>query len=844
LEGNTIIVRELVTLLGFKVDDSGREQYNKGIDQTKQKQQSLTASFLKANIIMGAAQKVIGGAFSFVRDSVIGATAETERYRVTLGTMIGDQEKANKIIHDLDYSPVSDFYGTANAIGGLQGMVTFGMQAEEASDMLTRLGDIAQGNSEAFVSMSNNLGQVFAKGKADSTDLKQFVMQGFDVVGVVAQQTGKSREEIQKAGVTYEQTAAALKALTSEGGKYEGMLSKQMNTLGGVIKQFASLKAATAEAIGTGVSDNLKDLLKYILEIGRAGQEVFVGKFVAALNEVIHWIYQIIIMWKVLGYRIADMGDMLNPVKSFFQDLRDVAGHVLTGVMKLVVSLGQVFLQAFKTAYAFIGPVLKELGPLIQKVFEFVAEGVQGAIPILQMLEPPLAVVGTILGVIIKGLGGMIEFLKPIAPLIGAIAVVIGIWTAAQWLLNAAMMANPIGLIVVAVIAAVALIVGLVMVVIDNWNKIAEFFVWLGHVIADAFMWVVNKIADFFTWVIEKIKGIWNGIVGFFKKWGEVILQVLAIIIFGIPGLIAVAIRQIIKHWDVIGPALKKILDAVVAFFVAFGKKVASIFTAIVTKIKAVFSGVVAWIKNVWSGISEWFGQLWEGIVSVAINVWSTFKGWIIAFIEGVKAVWNSISEFFSGLWDDIVAVAMAVWDTLKGWFSGLVEGIKGIWNGIVGFFSGLWEAIKQGPAAAIEYIKNAFFGLFNSIQEKLFGFINKIKEGWETVKGVFGGIADGVVNFFTGGDSGGGQLQPAYAGASQAAVADTIGQTSSYAYNSTGGSTVNAQTSIAVNVPQGTSQEQSEAIARQVNAQFDAKLAGSINSSRANIPSPEVRRH
>jgi phage-related protein len=183
----------------------------------------------------------------------------------------------------------------------------------------------------------------------------------------------------------------------------------------------------------------------------------------------------------------------------------------------------------------------------------------------------------------------------------------------------------------------------------------------------------------------------------------------------------------------------------------------------------------------------------------------------------------------------------------LSDWFSGLIEGIKGVWNGIIGFFSGLWDAIMQGPATAIEYIKNAFFGLFNSLQEKLFGFINKIKEGWESVKGFFGGIADGAVNFFTGGGnngSGGGQMQPAYAGATQAAMAGKVGPTSNYAYNSTGGSsTVNAQTSINVNVPQGTSQEQSEAIARQVSAQFDARLAGSINSSRANIPSPEVRR-
>jgi phage-related protein len=591
-------------------------------------------------------------------------------------------------------------------------------------------------------------------------------------VGEVSKQSGKSRAEIEKTGVTYEQTAAALKALTSEGGQYNGMLAKQMNTLGGVLKQFASFKAATAEAIGTGISDELKDMLKYLLELARAGQDTFVGSFVKAIKEVIHWIFQIMIMFEVLQYRIEDAAGGFDVFKQFFESLRDIAGHVLMGVMHLIVAVGRTFVEAFKTAYTLMAPIWSELGPMIEKAFRFASDGIIGLIPIIQALRPPLAVVGTVLGVIVKGIGGMLDFLSPLAPVIMGIIAVIKIWTIIQWALNAAMMANPIGLIVAAVIAGVALIVGLVMVIIDNWDAIVEFFVWLGGVIADAFMWVVNKIADFFTWVIEKIKAIW---------------------------------------------------EKIKAFFITFGKQIANIFFVLVNKIKQAF---------------QW-------VVDRAIAIWNTLKSWFGVLVEAIKGIWLAIKGWFAGLWDGIVNTAMAVWDTLKSWFSGLVEGIKNIWNGIVGFFSGLWEAMKQGPAAAVEFIKNAFFGLFNSIQEKLFGFINTIGEGWESVKGFFGDIADGVVNFFTGGDSSEGQVQPAYAGASHAAMSGAVGPTSNYAYTSTGGSsTVNAQTSINVAVPQGTSQEQSEAIARQIDAQFSAKLAGSIDSTRANIPSPEVRRH
>jgi hypothetical protein len=191
-----MVIRELVTLLGFEVDDSGRDQYNKGIDQTKQKQQSLTAAFLNANLIMSVASKAIGAAFGFVRDSVIGATAETERFRIVIGNMIGDQEKANKVIHELDYSPVSDFYGTAAAIGGLRSFVTMGMDIEKARDQMKLLGDVVQGNGEAFASLSNTMAQVYSSGKADAMRLKQFMAQGFDV----ARALGLSEEQ-RKMGV-------------------------------------------------------------------------------------------------------------------------------------------------------------------------------------------------------------------------------------------------------------------------------------------------------------------------------------------------------------------------------------------------------------------------------------------------------------------------------------------------------------------------------------------------------------------------------------------------------------------------------------------------------------------
>ena len=315
-------IRELVTWLGFKIDDGTLNEYNRKVEAAKKKSSELS----NAVSGVGKAVKLIGGAvaaagIAALGKSILDTTGEVEQYRVTLGTMIGDQEKANKTIHDLDYSPVSDFYGTAAAIGGLQGMVTFGMQAEEASETLTRLGDIAQGNGEAFKSLSLNMGQVFAKGKADATDLKQFVGQGFDVVGEVAAMTGKSRAEIEKAGVSYEQCAAALKHITSEGGKYNGMLAKQSRTLPGLIKQFQSLSAAIKESIGTAVLDKVKDLMQYFLDLGRAVQDGIVRVGTRAFEAVLNAIADVIIAVEIMKIRMEKFGGAFTPIKALAEDV-------------------------------------------------------------------------------------------------------------------------------------------------------------------------------------------------------------------------------------------------------------------------------------------------------------------------------------------------------------------------------------------------------------------------------------------------------------------------------------------------------------------------------------------
>lgn len=787
-------IRELITFLGFKIDDGTLKEYERKVESAKKKSSDLS------NAVggIGKAVKLIGGVaaaagITALGKSILDTTGEVEQYRVTLGTMIGDQEKANKIIHDLDYSPVSDFYGTAAAIGGLQGMVTFGMQAEEASETLTRLGDIAQGNGEAFKSLSLNMGQVFAKGKADATDLKQFVGQGFDIVGEVSKMTGKSRAEIEKAGVSYEQCAAALKHITSEGGKYNGMLAKQSKTLPGLIKQFQSLTAAIKEGIGSNVIDRIKDIMSAVLNLGRSMQDNIVAVGTKAFEAILNAIADVYIAFHLLKQEMEKYGGAFTAIKALLKDVFGFMESIFQSSRPFILAIAKAILLAFKPIEAFVKPVLESLKPIFKDVFSFAAEIIEQLLPVIDALTPAFKylgesvgkifeklrpiignlakalnaafepiqafvmpvvkalkvlcdsvfnaigvllddvekdtsglavavsaltpvfetlgkIVGAVLSVFAAGIETLGPALKPIAYIILGIVSAIKIWTAVQTVLNAVMAANPIGLIIIAVVG----LIGVITLLVKKWDvvkaalikgikAVGEFFKKLWEGVKNSAIAAFNKLKQALTKVLDGIKSVWSKITGFFSAL-----------------------------WENIVAVTKSVWSALVDFF----------------------SVIVEGVKAVWNTITEFFSNLWSGIISVAEKIWSGITGVFSAIIEQIKAVWSSITSFFGGLWDGIVSAASNIIAGLAEPFSKVLDVIKSLWTGLTDFFSSLWDSLKNGVVSVAEAIGNIFTGLFDGVKNQFFGFINTLKDGWEKVKGFFGGLWDGAVNFFTGSES------------------------------------------------------------------------------------------
>lgn len=140
---------------------------------------------------------------------------------------------------------------------------------------------------------------------------------------------------------------------------------------------------------------------------------------------------------------------------------------------------------------------------------------------------------------------------------------------AAQWLLNAAMTANPIGL----VIAAIALLVAGFIVA---WKKSETF----RNIVTGVFDKIKSVATTVFNWVKNIAIGAFNALVGFIKNWT-------------LPGLLFTHIDKI-----------KGFFSGLVNFVKGLPGKIKNAASGMFNGIKDAFKSAINWIIDGWNGLS------------------------------------------------------------------------------------------------------------------------------------------------------------------------------------------------------------------------------------------------
>lgn len=215
-----------------KLDTKGFESGLNKISST-----GVAIGNLMADVIRKVAQTI-----SEVAKMGVEYNAQIETYQTALTTLTGSAEEANKIIEQVKKDAASTPFEVASLVKGNQLLISAGLSAEQARDDILALGNAISatgGGEEELSRMVINLQQIKNVGKASALDIKQFAYAGIDVYGLLADYTGKTREEVTNLDISYEDLTGALKFASQEGGKYFNAMEKQSKTFNG---QLSNLK--------------------------------------------------------------------------------------------------------------------------------------------------------------------------------------------------------------------------------------------------------------------------------------------------------------------------------------------------------------------------------------------------------------------------------------------------------------------------------------------------------------------------------------------------------------------------------------------------------------------------
>jgi phage-related minor tail protein len=138
-----------------------------------------------------------------------------------------------------------------------------------------------------------------------------------------------------------------------------------------------------------------------------------------------------------------------------------------------------------------------------------------------------------------------------------ATAVATGVWTAAQWLLNVALTANPIGLVIVAIGALIAIVVLVAKKTTffqDTWKVVWNFMKQVGAWFAGPFVNFFKTAWNFLTasvgTVVAKVKTAFTDFINFFKSIPGRISSIAKGMWNGITNSFRSAINFLISGWN------------------------------------------------------------------------------------------------------------------------------------------------------------------------------------------------------------------------------------------------------------------------------------------------------
>ena len=205
----------------------------------KTKEEGKKQAEVWQNLIKGAtAYFTLQGASAFIKQ-VVAVRSQFQQLEISFGTMLKSKEKANALMAQMADLAAKTPFGLEEVSEGAKRLLAFQVPAEEVTETLRRMGDVAAGLGVPMGQLIHVYGQVKAQGKLMTNDLYQFMNAGIPIIAELSKVVGKSETEIKdmvSAGkIGFPEVQAVIKNMTNEGGLFFNLMAEQSKSLGGQI---------------------------------------------------------------------------------------------------------------------------------------------------------------------------------------------------------------------------------------------------------------------------------------------------------------------------------------------------------------------------------------------------------------------------------------------------------------------------------------------------------------------------------------------------------------------------------------------------------------------------------
>ena len=755
------------------------EQEGKLKDSLTRSKGHLKEFGAKGVVIAAAAGAAIGAAVAAGISKSMDLEKATDKLAAQLGLTKGQSESAGRVAGALYAGAYGEsMEDVTDAVGAVMSSVKGMRTASEADiqSMTAKVMDLASAFDIDVSRAAQVAGQMITSGLAkDGTEAADLL------AGTLQKLPANVREDLLDAVDEY---APFFKSLGYTGADAMGILANSaekgmygIDKTGDALKEFGIRATDMSKATASAYEDlgmDQTDMTNRLLAGGDTAKQAF-SEIVNAIGTIKDPSRQSQAALALFGTPLEDlsvteipkflnaidpMGDSFDTMKGKAKELGDtLADNDSTRIESFRRGLETTFVQILGGK---VIPAIKDASdwvrnnwnPAMQASVQWIKDNAAWLVPLTAGIVGYVAAVSAI------------SILSTVRGWIAAAA-------AAQWGLNAAMSANPVGLIVAGIAALVAGLIWFFTQTDLGKQIVANAWEWIQGAIRNVVDWWNNTLIPALQAVGKWFADVWQGAsdaVGTAMKW---IQDVVAAVVNWFNTVLLPGVRSVFAavgavftwlYTTIIKPVFDSISTVVNGFYLFFRgifQLVASVITNIVVPLfRAFWDRAVEAFGAVGKTISGWWdfaAGIFNSVVKFIHDVLSAAFTWLHDTV--IKPVFDAIAGVVRWIWDKVLKPYFDFWvnlftkvipgainwlytNAIKPVFDTISGAVKWLWDKVISPYFNFWvDLFKVKIPAALNWLHD------NAIKPVFDGIGNTIKWVWEhVIKPVF----DTLSNFIT----------------------------------------------------------------------------------------------